>query len=661
MISNVNTNMIDNNNNNEPISMSQSFNVAQTHTQPLQYQISQISKRRQFQCVLTDYCISETLRCNGIKNCGFGDDSDEEACFREVKFNLIELLGGISGFVLFICFSIGIIVIIIIVLSNWYRSNGSRQQQHFNSGSGNGNCISNNIDVEIKQQPQSSPTLLINNGYNASKRCIGPEHLEMYRLIHQPQHHSSSVIISRNVSPNHHPHHRMITTLTSLDHASHNSHHHTYDHHGSPFRTAMESYDHMTNHHSTTTPTHNHYHNNQMVGIAGSSLSSSIGDGGQYKMAKRPTFPSSEGLEPNQMTLDETESTFPYKNSSSYTNLQHLQDSGDVQIDSPDSIPPPPPPPSISAASAISFYTIGRTTASVNKGLVSRAYNDPSISIGQHDQQQLSSVITTTCRTVTVAPSDVTFQNFSASSGITSTANIRTSTLNSHVKTHSTFGYRPLITSGTSAQHSNHSLTGSSSSLLFHTLPHNPLHQHHTKHQHEQSDPTTITVRSNSVLSEPIPSHNQSVATQVSLNGSQSNGKASSLSTTATEEEHLHQMMAIDENIDHYNYYHSYNNNGNENNNEEMILENKNEQNDNDNDEEQEKQQFGDNVHGLIEGCVAIKKLTKIESQPKRTSSSYVHHHPTILHIDPQLHSDHQYNQFQQQQQQKFDSLLVDK
>lgn len=33
-----------------------------------------------FQCAITKYCISNKLRCNGIKNCGPGDESDEMNC-----------------------------------------------------------------------------------------------------------------------------------------------------------------------------------------------------------------------------------------------------------------------------------------------------------------------------------------------------------------------------------------------------------------------------------------------------------------------------------------------------------------------------------------------------------------------------------------------------
>lgn len=33
-----------------------------------------------FQCEQSGYCIAESLRCDKIKNCGPGDDSDEMHC-----------------------------------------------------------------------------------------------------------------------------------------------------------------------------------------------------------------------------------------------------------------------------------------------------------------------------------------------------------------------------------------------------------------------------------------------------------------------------------------------------------------------------------------------------------------------------------------------------
>lgn len=33
-----------------------------------------------FQCLASGYCISERLRCDGVKNCGSQDNSDEMHC-----------------------------------------------------------------------------------------------------------------------------------------------------------------------------------------------------------------------------------------------------------------------------------------------------------------------------------------------------------------------------------------------------------------------------------------------------------------------------------------------------------------------------------------------------------------------------------------------------
>jgi hypothetical protein len=33
-----------------------------------------------FQCINSGYCISDRLRCDGVKNCGPGDNSDELNC-----------------------------------------------------------------------------------------------------------------------------------------------------------------------------------------------------------------------------------------------------------------------------------------------------------------------------------------------------------------------------------------------------------------------------------------------------------------------------------------------------------------------------------------------------------------------------------------------------
>ncbi|KPM04818.1 CUB domain-containing protein 10 [Sarcoptes scabiei] len=74
-----------------------------------------------FQCRTKGYCIAEKLRCNGIKNCGFDDDSDERDCFKEITINLIELVGGMTGLLLFIFFMIGILCLTMVMVLTWVR------------------------------------------------------------------------------------------------------------------------------------------------------------------------------------------------------------------------------------------------------------------------------------------------------------------------------------------------------------------------------------------------------------------------------------------------------------------------------------------------------------------------------------------------------------
>nr|XP_027195182.1 uncharacterized protein LOC113789799 isoform X1 [Dermatophagoides pteronyssinus] len=74
-----------------------------------------------YQCQKHGYCISGKLHCNGIQNCGFDDDSDENDCIHEVKINIVELVGGMTGMLMFIFFAVGIICLTIILIINWYR------------------------------------------------------------------------------------------------------------------------------------------------------------------------------------------------------------------------------------------------------------------------------------------------------------------------------------------------------------------------------------------------------------------------------------------------------------------------------------------------------------------------------------------------------------
>ncbi|XP_046913472.2 uncharacterized protein LOC124494340 isoform X1 [Dermatophagoides farinae] len=74
-----------------------------------------------YQCQKHGYCISGKLHCNGVQNCGFDDDSDESDCIHEVKINIVELVGGMTGLLMFIFFAIGIICLTIILIINWYR------------------------------------------------------------------------------------------------------------------------------------------------------------------------------------------------------------------------------------------------------------------------------------------------------------------------------------------------------------------------------------------------------------------------------------------------------------------------------------------------------------------------------------------------------------
>lgn len=75
----------------------------------------------QFQCRINKFCISSQLRCNGNANCGFGDDSDEANCVKQVKLNIVDLVGGFTGLALLAVFSLGVLAISLLVLITWYR------------------------------------------------------------------------------------------------------------------------------------------------------------------------------------------------------------------------------------------------------------------------------------------------------------------------------------------------------------------------------------------------------------------------------------------------------------------------------------------------------------------------------------------------------------
>src|SRR5690606_3818368 len=90
--------------------------------------------RQPFQCKITDYCISDTLRCNGIVNCGFGDESDGAGCTKEANLNLLDLLGGLAGLSVFVIFTVGILCLTGIMLVSWYRRIGNETKENINGG-----------------------------------------------------------------------------------------------------------------------------------------------------------------------------------------------------------------------------------------------------------------------------------------------------------------------------------------------------------------------------------------------------------------------------------------------------------------------------------------------------------------------------------------------
>ncbi|XP_064103778.1 cubilin-like isoform X5 [Macrobrachium nipponense] len=62
-------------------------------------------KCEQFLCSENNFCISKNLRCNGVPNCGVGDNSDEKNCVKDTEVNVLMLVGvglGISSVLLIV-------------------------------------------------------------------------------------------------------------------------------------------------------------------------------------------------------------------------------------------------------------------------------------------------------------------------------------------------------------------------------------------------------------------------------------------------------------------------------------------------------------------------------------------------------------------------------
>ena len=61
----------------------------------------------EFHCYTSKFCISEKLKCNGVRNCGKVDHSDEEDCIKETEVNEFMVLGlglGIASVVMIAVF-----------------------------------------------------------------------------------------------------------------------------------------------------------------------------------------------------------------------------------------------------------------------------------------------------------------------------------------------------------------------------------------------------------------------------------------------------------------------------------------------------------------------------------------------------------------------------
>ncbi|KAK7084520.1 Domain first found in C1r, C1s, uEGF, and bone morphogenetic protein [Halocaridina rubra] len=71
-------------------------------------EIQDSPKCEQFLCSENNFCISKNLRCNGVPNCGVGDNSDERNCVKDTEVNVLMLVGvglGISSVLLIVmCF-----------------------------------------------------------------------------------------------------------------------------------------------------------------------------------------------------------------------------------------------------------------------------------------------------------------------------------------------------------------------------------------------------------------------------------------------------------------------------------------------------------------------------------------------------------------------------
>lgn len=92
-----------------------------------------------FYCSVNNFCIARRLRCNDVNNCGTGDNSDETGCIKEIKVNLIELVGGLAGISLFGIFSFGIVFLTaFLIISSYSRTLNEIKQGNLSKDVGGG-------------------------------------------------------------------------------------------------------------------------------------------------------------------------------------------------------------------------------------------------------------------------------------------------------------------------------------------------------------------------------------------------------------------------------------------------------------------------------------------------------------------------------------------